>query len=348
MNLYRGCTHGCAYCDGRAETYRVAGDFDKDVEVKSNAIELLKRELDPGKKRKPFEKGFFLVGGGVCDSYQPLERQYRLTRQTLELMLQFNHPVHMLTKSTLITEDIHLLKEINRNSKAIVSMSFSSVDNEISKIFEPGVSPPEERLKCLQHFKQNGIATGMFLMPVIPFITDTPQMIERAVKAAKRVGVDFIIFGGMTLKDGRQKEHFMNVITEHYPQFSIEYDTIYANDKWGNTIPEYYQYLNQIFLETTKKYSIATRIPSRLYNRILSINDLAVVMLEHLDYAFKLSGNKSPYRYAAYQISKLNTPLTELRDNLRSINGIGKFTAQILKEIIDYRNSSYYDRIMNP
>src|SRR4030066_1759735 len=135
MNLYRGCTHSCVYCDGRAEGYYVDGEFGKDVTVKVNAIEILRRELDPTRKRVPFKRSFILVGGGVGDSYQPIEKKYQLTRKTLELMYEYNFPVHMLTKSTLIERDIDILKEINKQSRAIVSFSFSSVDDRISAVF---------------------------------------------------------------------------------------------------------------------------------------------------------------------------------------------------------------------
>ncbi|OYD15071.1 hypothetical protein CH333_06600, partial [candidate division WOR-3 bacterium JGI_Cruoil_03_44_89] len=181
------------------------GEFGKDVTVKVNAIEVLRRELDPKRKRTPFKRSFVMVGGGVGDSYQPLEKKYQLTRKALELVYEHNLPVHMLTKSTLIERDIDILKKINEQSRTIVSFSFSSVNDEISAIFEPGVPSPTERLKTLAFFKKEGIACGMFLLPVIPFVTDTPELMEEAVRKAVEVGLDFIIFGGMTLKEGRQK-----------------------------------------------------------------------------------------------------------------------------------------------
>ncbi|GAI64688.1 unnamed protein product [marine sediment metagenome] len=152
MNLYRGCTHNCIYCDGRAEGYYVDGEFGEDVTVKVNAIEILRREFDPKRKRTPFKQGFVMIGGGVGDSYQPIEKTYQLSRKVLELMGEYNFPIHILTKSTLIKRDIDILKKINRKSKTIVSLSFSSVDDKISAIFEPGVPLPSERLKTLTYF----------------------------------------------------------------------------------------------------------------------------------------------------------------------------------------------------
>ena len=149
MNLYRGCTHNCVYCDGRAEGYYVDGEFGEDVAVKINAIELLRKELDPQRKRVPFKRSYIGLGGGVGDSYQPVEKKYQFSRQALQLLYEFKHPVHILTKSTLVKRDIDIIKKINEQNRAIVSISFSSADDEISAIFEPGVPPPSERLKTI-------------------------------------------------------------------------------------------------------------------------------------------------------------------------------------------------------
>ena len=211
MNFYRGCTHNCIYCDGRSEKYQVEGEFGEEVGVKVNAIEILRRELDPRRKRVPLKKCFMMVGGGVGDSYQPVEKKYQLTRQALELLLEFNLPAHILTKSTLIERDIDILKKINKQTRAVVNFSFSSVDDEISAIFEPGAPLPSRRLETIVKFKQAGIPCGLFLMPVIPFITDAPDQIERTFQQANEIGVDYIIFSGMTLKDGRQKQYFFDV-----------------------------------------------------------------------------------------------------------------------------------------
>ena len=178
MNLYRGCTHNCVYCDGRSEGYYVDGEFGEDVTVKVNAIEVLRRELDPKRKQTPFKRSFIMVGGGVGDSYQPIERKYQICRKALQLIYEHDFPIHILTKSTLIKRDFDILKKINEKNRVIVSFSFSSVDDEISAIFEPGVPSPSERLKTLAFFKNERFVCGMFLLPVIPFITDIPELMK--------------------------------------------------------------------------------------------------------------------------------------------------------------------------
>jgi DNA repair photolyase len=346
MNLYRGCTHNCVYCDGRSEGYYVEGEFGEDITVKVNAIEVLSRELDPKRKRTPFKRSFIMVGGGVGDSYGPIEEKYQLTRKTLHLVYEHNFPVHLLTKSTLIKRDIDILKKINEQSRVVVSFSFSSVDDKISAIFEPGVPSPGERLKTLAFFKKEGIACGMFLLPVIPFITDTPKLMEESVGKAVDIGLDFIIFGGMTLKKGRQKDYFFNVLEKYYPHLVGEYENIYTGSKWGNATGEYYSSINQTFNKIAKKYKIPKRIPPLLYRDILSENDLVIVMLEHIDYFLKMEGKSSPYGYAAYSISKLKEPLSSMKSNLRRLKGVGKITEGIILEIIKTGSSTYYENLL--
>ena len=140
MNLYRGCQHNCSYCDGRAERYRIDGVFGEDVAVKKNAIEILRRELNPRRKRRPLT-GCILLGGGVGDSYQPVEHHYRLARQVLQLLRTCRYPVHILTKSVLVERDLEIIGDIHDQCGALVSGSFSSVDDDISAVFEPGVPP---------------------------------------------------------------------------------------------------------------------------------------------------------------------------------------------------------------
>ena len=345
MNLYRGCTHNCVYCDGRSERYRVKGVFGENVEVKINAIEILRKELKPIGRRVRLKQSYIMVGGGVGDSYQPAEEKYQLTRRTLQLLSEYRWPVHILTKSTLVKRDLDIIEQINEQNRAIVSFSFSSTNDEISTILEPYVPPPSERLKTLALFKRNGIATGMFLLPVIPFITDTPEMIAEALRQAKEIGLDFVIFGGMTLKDGRQKEYFHRSLKEKLPELSTKYRQIYGDNRWGQAKEDYYSVINSIFNEMSRKYRIARRIHPVFYKDILSENDLVIVMLEHLDYFLRLKGKRSSFSYAAYAISKLNKPLSTVRTKLREIKGIGEKTEKIILEILGTKNSAYYNSL---
>jgi len=346
MNLYRGCAHNCVYCDGRSERYQVDGVFGEDVAVKTNAVEVLRRELKPVGRRVKLKPSYIMLGGGVGDSYQPIEAKYHLTRRTLQVLIECGWPVHILTKSTLVERDFDIVEQINEQNRAIVSFSFSSTNDELSAVFEPHVSPPSERLKTLALFKRKGIVCGMFLLPVIPFVTDTSEMIAEALRNAHEIGVDFVIFGGMTLKNGRQKEYFLGLLREKHPELLAKYAQIYGQDDvWGQATEEYYTTINSIFNEISKRYRIARRVPPALYKDILTENDLVVVMLEHIDYFLRLDGKRSSFGYAAYEISKLDKPLSTMKTKLREIRGIGVKTEEIILEILETKNSAYYNSL---
>ncbi|MCD4812491.1 radical SAM protein [bacterium] len=341
MNLYRGCTHNCAYCDGRAEKYRVEGEFGHDVVVKTNAPELLEKALNPGRKRKPMKRAFILVGGGVGDTYQPSEKHYQLASPILRIIQQFHYPVHLLTKSTLVERDLPLLVEMNRTQRVLVSMSFSSTDDNVSAVFEPGCDPPTKRLSVLAKMKKAGLATGMFLLPVIPGVTDTEKEMSESLAQAREVGVGFVLFGGMTLKAGAQQDHFRDVLGKKYPGLQTLYDKIYTGDIWGNAQPDYAMEIQRRFNRLAGKYKLARRMPPAIYTKFLSDNDRVMVMLEHLDYLLKSEGKKSPYGYAAYSISKLEGSIKEKKNSLRTLSGVGPVTEKIINEILDTGTCRY-------
>jgi DNA repair photolyase len=343
MNIYRGCQHNCAYCDGRAESYSVEGEFGKDVAVKVNAAGLLNRALSPKRKRKPLKYAYVLVGGGVGDSYQPAERKYQLAREALKIIGHHRFPVHILTKSSLVERDLDQIVKINEESGAIVSMSFSCVDDELAKIFEPGCSTPTQRLASLAKFKAAGVATGMFLLPLIPFVTDKPELIDQAVGKAAEIGVDFVLFGGMTLKDGKQKNHFFDVLDGYQPDLVNQVASLYGPSKWGSASSDYYHSIAEVFNVVADRHKVAKRIPSRLFKNILNINDQVIVTLENIDYFSRQSSGKSPYGRAAWTISQLDEPLISMGRRIRQISGVGPAAEKIIREIINTGNSSLHE-----
>ncbi len=345
MNLYRGCTHNCAYCDGRHEKYNVNGVFERDIEVKINAPELLKKELNPSRKNAPNKKGFILLGGGVNDSYQPIEKKYEITRQALEILAGYGYPVHILTKSVLIKRDFDLIKRINEKSKVLVSFSISSTDDKISRIFESGASLPSERLEALSYFRRNGINGGIFYMPVIPFVTDKTEIMDKTLSDIKSAGAQYIVSSGMTLKAGEQKEHFFKVLSKYNSSLIPSYNAVYKEDIYGSATSGYYNSLNKTLLSLNKIHKIPLRIPLSLFSDILNENDRISVILDQLDYLLKLKGNSSPYGFAAYSISQMKLPVSEIPD-LRQIKGVGPVTEKLIREIIKTGTCNYYEKEM--
>jgi len=348
INLYRGCLHNCVYCDGRNEKYQVEGEFGKDISVKRNAIDLLKKELNPERKRKPFRNGFFMICGGISDSYQPFESQQKLCRQTLEILCQYKHPVHILTKSILVERDLDLLLKINQQQKAIVSFSFSSIDDKTSRLLEPGVPCPQERLACLKRIKAAGLICGIYLMPLIPFITDSYEMINQTLQKAKEIGVDFVVMSGLTLKTGRQKEYFLNFIKSSFPEYFSKYNQIYSDqNSWGAPSGDSLQAIEKIFVQLATKYDLPKRIPLKIFSPLLSKKEQVLITLEQLDYLIKLKGEKSPYGYAAYSLSKIDNRLKEISDQeFLSLKGVGPFTLKLIREIIVTGRCRYYEKFL--
>ena len=346
MNLYRACAHNCAYCDGRTEQYRVEGKFNEDVTVKANAVDVLSHELDPARKRTPFKKSYVMLGGGVGDCYQPVEAQYGLTSGVLHLLHAHNLPVHILTKSDMVTRDIDILANINQAGKAIVSFSFCTVDDSLSRFLEPGTPLPSQRVKAIYELKQRGIPCGMFILPIVPFVTDKPELIRSAFDIGSELDIDFMVFGGMTLKRGRQKDYFLSKLKKNFPKLLPKYENIYQESRWGEFSQAYADRLNQTIYRISRDFKIPLRIPTRLFADVLTMNDRVVTILEHLDYFQKLRNQKSPFGYAAFRISKLSDPIAAWRDKLRSLKGVGPLTESIILEILDTGTCKKYEILM--
>ncbi len=345
MNLYRGCPHACAYCDGRAERYRVEGDFGKDVAIKTNAPEILARELDPRRKRKPLKRAYIFLGGGVGDSYARPELEYRIARRCLEVIAGHPFPVHVLTKSPLVERDLDLLLRIDEGQRAIVSASLSTVDDRLAARLEPGCASPSERLAMLVRVKEAGLATGIYLMPVLPGLSDGDDDLERALIRAAEVGVDFVVFGGLTLKPGRQMDHYLDVVCALDADLAEHTASLYSGDRWGHADPAYYGVLDRRFARLARRHGIPRRIPPRLFVDLLDDNDRAVVLLEHMDHFQRCEGRDSFFGLAARSVANLDRPLAELRDDLRSLSGVGEFTEGLLLEILDTGGCRYYDEL---
>lgn len=345
MNFYRGCAHDCIYCDGRSEKYNVQHDFSDEITVKTNAIEILDRELSPTGKRKPLRKSFYLVGGGVGDTFQELEKSYHLGHRSLELFKKYKLPVHLLSKSTALLSDLDLIKEINSQSRALVSFSLSSSDDSLSAFLEPHASSASERLNAITKLKNENIPSGVCLMPVVPYITDTENILKKTLNDIKDAGADYIIFSGMTLKQGRQMDYFFSRLESYDRNLIKEYRKIYTGNTWGSPRWEYMQHIQEIFNRLTRGLGIPKRIPSCLFNDILSTNDTVAVILDQLDYLSQSIGRKTSYSTAARSIRSLDGPIDEFT-TLGLLPGIGPVTEKIIQEIIATGNSRFYEQLI--
>lgn len=330
LNLYRGCAHDCAYCDGRAEKYAVEGEFGREVEAKLNAPQLLRRELDPPRARAA-PAGYVLLGGGVGDSYQPAERRYLLARAALELLLELGRPVHVLTKSMLVERDLDLLLSIHARSRAILSMSFSCADDGLAARFEPGVPPPSERLRLLERCARAGLPTGMYLMPALPLLTDTEEALGRTLRGAAEAGVSFVVFGGLTLKPGRQKEHYLAMLAAFRPELAERTRRLYPER--GQIPGGYSREILARFAALAAERRLPARIPPALYRGLLPPAQRAAVVLEHLHYLLGLRGQASPYGGAARLLQERPELAEAGQLELFPAGGLVPEAARVLQEL---------------
>ena len=223
MNLYRGCQHGCIYCDSRSRCYGMEHPFE-DIEVKENALELLEAALKS--RRKPCMIGT----GAMSDPYIPLERSLGMTRRSLELMEKYGFGVTVLTKSDRVLRDLDILQRINEKTKAVVQMTLTTADEALCRIIEPGVCTTACRVEALKTLNRAGIPTVVWLCPILPFLNDTEENIRKIVEYCAEAHVKGIIhFGmGLTLREGN-REYFYAALDRHFLGLKERYIRRYGN-----------------------------------------------------------------------------------------------------------------------
>ena len=223
MNIYRGCTHGCIYCDSRSTCYQFTHAFE-DIEVKKNAPELLEKELKSKRSK-------CMIGtGSMSDPYMHCETELRMTRKCLEIINKYGFGLAIQTKSDRILEDIGLLDEINKKAKCVVEITLTTYDDELCSILEPNVCNTKRRIEVLEEMQKRGIPTIVWMTPILPFINDTEGNITAILNECVRTGVKGIInFGmGVTLREG-DREYFYAALDRHFPGLKDRYIRTYGN-----------------------------------------------------------------------------------------------------------------------
>lgn len=223
MNLYRGCSHGCIYCDSRSTCYGMKHDFE-DIEVKINAPKLLESALRSKRKK-------CMIGtGAMSDPYLPLEKKLCLTRKCLELIEHYGFGAAVQTKSGLVLRDLDLLKRINEKTKCVVQMTLTTADEDLCRILEPNVCTTKRRAEVLNILREEDIPTVVWLCPVLPFINDTEENIKGVMDYAVRAKTYGVLnFGmGVTLRDG-DRQYFYEKLEQHFPGLRRKYIETYGN-----------------------------------------------------------------------------------------------------------------------
>ena len=249
MNLYRGCQHACIYCDSRSACYQL-GEL-SDIRLKDHALLLLENELKG--KRKRGTVGF----GSMNDPYMPEEARQQATRGALELCAKYHFPIHIITKGDLVVRDIDLLQKISKVYAAI-SITITTTDDELSRVIEPAAPVSSRRFAAIRQLSQAGIYTGVTLMPVLPYLTDSPENIRSLVYQAKDNGAQYIIAAmGLTMRDG-QREYFYQKLDQHFPGLSSQYHQSYG-ERYSCDSPRAQQ-LWAVFTEACQQLDMPMKI----------------------------------------------------------------------------------------
>jgi DNA repair photolyase len=219
MNLYRGCQHGCIYCDTRSNVYNV-GDISH-IRIKKNALQLLKKEL--AAKRSKGTIGT----GSMNDPYMPVVHKTGLTREALKLIRQYRFPLHIITKSNLVCDDADIISEVHK-TYAAVSFTITAYNDTLAQKIEPGAPVTSERIKALKTLSNMGLYCGVVLTPVLPFITDSAENITKIIDLVFDAGARYILcWMGMTQREG-QREYYYKMLDRHFPGVKSRYIKTYG------------------------------------------------------------------------------------------------------------------------
>lgn len=223
MNLYRGCSHGCIYCDARSNCYQINHVFE-DIEVKINALELLENSL----KRK--RKKCMIGTGAMSDPYMHVNDRYNHTRKSLEIIEEYGFGATLITKSSKVLNDLDILKKINEKARCVIQITLTTFNENLCKILEPNVSTTKERFHTLEILRDNNIPTIVWLSPLLPFINDTEENLNGILDYCIKAKVKGILcFGmGLTLRDGN-REFFYSKLDKYFPGMKEKYISCYGN-----------------------------------------------------------------------------------------------------------------------
>ncbi|MCB9234830.1 MAG: hypothetical protein H6581_24465 [Bacteroidia bacterium] len=341
INPYNGCQFGCIYCDARSAHYHMPEDFEQKILVKEGIGCQLARQL--GNARSLVQDVVALSGG--TDPYQPAEHQFRNTRQCLEVLERFRMPVHLITKSKLVLEDADLLNRVAAASWASVSITLSTVNREMARFLDFQAPDPEIRLRTLKELKARApqLQAGILMIPIVPFLGDSPEQLEATVAAAKAAGADYLLFGpGMTLRD-TQAKWFLQQLKAKYPELIPKYEELYFfryNEKEysGSFAPplSYTAPLNAILVEICRRHQMPMRIPRFIPKDYRQLNYQISEKLFNQAWLSQIQGKewKNAF-FAAQAIQELPVSLTRLKEESK-VNSIKNLRGIALEQVIEW------------
>lgn len=340
INCYNGCRFACVYCDSRSNKYYLPGDFGNDIIIKKNAGAMLSERIRNARALLPD----VVVLSGSSDPYQPAEKIYNNTLQCLEVLLRYRYPVHIITKSDIVLRDACILNEIAKKTWACVSVTITSCQPETAGFLEERAPGSAKRLGIITELKKTApaVQTGVLIMPVVPFISDSLENIEKLFKSIKEAGADYVLFGGgMTMRDS-QALWFLRHLEKYKPELIKNYEKLYrfsynTGNYTGTYTPsvEYSSNLSVIMVELCEKYRLPYRIKRFIPGDYRKHNYRIAEILLNSAYYRQLAGKAwKDVFWAGQNIQNLKEPFENLvlRNNLTLIKNIGEEAEMAVRE----------------
>jgi DNA repair photolyase len=340
VNPYNGCQFGCIYCDSRSAKYHLPTDFENTILVKKSIGTMLDKRLTNARTLLPDVTGT----GGTTDPYQPAERKYENTKQCLQVLAKHRYPVLVGTKSGLVLRDLDLLENIGKNTWCTVGITITTTDPEKAKFLETSAPSPETRLNAIRTIKEKTthIQAGVWLIPVVPFLTDSDNDLEEVIRASKEASADFILFGGgMTMRD-MQANWFLKHLQERDRDLIKNYEELYQFKYNPDTYSGQYEpskkystAITRKFLTLAEKYHIPTRI--RRYIPHDFRRDNYIIAEKLLNEAYQLQALGKPWSnkfWAGQNIQNLKEPIYSIlkRNELQKIRNVNGDIESFIKE----------------
>lgn len=283
---YMACSHACKYCDGRYEKYNVEGDFEKDIIVRQNAVELLEKELP-----KLREFGPICLSSGISDVYQPIEAKENLIGRCSAILAEYDFPVTIHSKSVLMRRDWENWQQVNQRGGLHVMASLTYAEDDLRKIIEPHASVVYERIKLFEECTKAGISSGVLAMPFIPYITDDEQNMRSLFSKVKDAGVSYIMPGLLTLKMGRQKDLFLEIIAKYFPDKLDKITNLYrAEDPYGNPNQNYCRKKSQQISNLIAEVELPEFMPHAVYHGRFQKYQEILILLSDMRKLYKRKG----------------------------------------------------------
>ncbi len=341
INGYNGCEHSCIYCDSRSAKYYLPEDFANNIIVKKNVAEMLDKRITGARTLLPD----IVAMSGASDPYHPAEAKFKNTLQCLEVLEKHKYPVHIVTKSKLVLRDLEILEKIGKNNWCCVSVTITTENAEKAKFLEPRVSAPSERFSIIKTIKKNTrhIQSGVFFIPVIPFLCDSDEALENMVRSCKESQCDYILFGGaMTMRDNQAlwylkhlKPKFPELIRKYEELYRFKYDPKQYNGTYGAD-NSYNILINRKLLDLCKKYGLPFRIKRFIPGDFRKLNYLiSENLLKHAFYLQATGQVWSDIQWAGMNIQNLKESVADIagRNELKKIRNIN---SRIEKYIINF------------